>query len=71
MHLGTAVAKATTTVAVVYDQGSTWTFHFTSQGRSIGQIVESEAALSSAGWRIVIPDRFAAKLRSDGLLPTA
>jgi hypothetical protein len=71
MPIGTAADHASTAIGLVFDQGSTWTFRFAVQGRNLGQIVESRAQLASAGWQVVVPDRFAAQLQSRGVPPTA
>jgi hypothetical protein len=71
MPLGTAGVRASTSIASVFDQGSTWTFRFSVQGHELGQIVESRAELASAGWQVVVPDRFIAQLRSSGAAATA
>ena len=55
----------------MYDQGSTWTFRFSSQGRVVGDLVSTRADLERGGWRVVIPDTFAESLRADGVVPTA
>jgi hypothetical protein len=69
--LGTAVDHASTPISTVFDQGSTWTIRFTTQGRVLGDIVSSRADLSSNGWRIEVPDRFVQALRTEGVVPTA
>jgi hypothetical protein len=71
MALGAAAERHSTGVAEVFDQGGTWTFRFTTQGVVAGQVEVSRADLSAAGWQIVIPDRFAAALRADGVVPTS
>jgi hypothetical protein len=68
--LGTVAERGDTTVADVYDQGSTWTFRFVTQGVLAGQVEVSRAALERSGWRLVVPDRFAAALRAKAVVPT-
>jgi hypothetical protein len=70
-QLQTASGNAADSVQAVFDQGSTWTFRFTLQGRVLGEVVQSRAELVSAGWRVVVPDEYAVKLRSEGVAPTA
>jgi hypothetical protein len=70
MLLGNAGAKATTKVSSVYDQGSTWTFRFSTQGHFAGVVVMSRGELAQSGWRVVIPDRFAQALDDAGVVPT-
>jgi hypothetical protein len=69
--LGTAADHASTEIATVFDQGSTWTIRFTTQGRVLGDVVRSRADLASRGWRIELPERFVEALRRAGVVPTA
>jgi hypothetical protein len=71
MLLGTAAERGSTDVADVFDQGTTWKFRFSTQGRVVGEIDQNRADLERAGWRVVIPDRFADLLRGGGVVPTA
>jgi hypothetical protein len=71
MLLGTASERADSEVVDVYDQGSTWTFRFTTQGQVAGQISVRRADLERAGWKVVVPARFADALRAQEVLPTA
>jgi hypothetical protein len=71
MPLGTTGVHASTSIASVFDQGSTWTFRFSVQGHELGEIVESRAELARVGWQVVVPDRFIAQLRSSGVPATA
>jgi hypothetical protein len=71
MLLEIATANASTSVGTVFDQGSTWTFRFTVQGRVLGTVVESRADLANAGWRVSVPAQYADVLRRDGVVPTA
>jgi hypothetical protein len=71
LPLGTAGVHASTSIASVFDQGSTWTFRFGVQGNELGQIVVSRAELARAGWQVVVPDRFIAQLRRSGVAATA
>jgi hypothetical protein len=70
MSLGTVGEKQSTDVAEVFDQGGTWTFRFRTQGLLAGQVAMSRADLKAAGWQLVVPDRFAEKLRADDVVPT-
>jgi hypothetical protein len=71
MLLEIAGVHASTAVGDVFDQGSTWTFRFSVQGRVLGTVVESRADLANAGWQVVVPATYAETLRRDGVLPTA
>jgi hypothetical protein len=71
LPLGTAAARTTTSIVSVFDQGSTWTIRYSVEGRDLGQIVESRAELASAGWQVVVPDRFITQLRSSGVAATS
>jgi hypothetical protein len=69
--LGNIAAKNHTTVHSVFDEGSTWTFHFSTQGRDVGTIVRSRADLGAAGWRVPLPDSFGDSLARAGVPPTS
>ena len=71
MALGTVPADASTSIAAVFDQGSTWTFRFSVQGRFVGEIGVRRADLVSARWQVVVPARFGAQLQIDGVAPTS
>lgn len=71
MLLGTAAERGSTGVNDVFDQGATWKFQFSTQGRVVGEIQQKRADLERTGWRVVIPDQFADALRAGGVVPTA
>jgi hypothetical protein len=71
MPLGTVADHGSVAIASVFDQGSTWTFRFSVQGRELGEIVESRADLASDRWEVVVPDRFIAQLHDQSVAPTA
>ena len=52
------------------DQGSTWMFHFTAQGKDGGEIRIERADLAAGGWRITVPERVGQRLRSAGAPPS-
>ena len=68
--LGNIEAKNHTTLQSVFDQGSTWTFRFSSQGRYAGQVVMSRADLEAADWHVAVPDQYAATLARAGVPST-
>jgi hypothetical protein len=68
--LGNIEAGTHTTVHSVYDEGSTWTFRFSTQGRFVGEVVMSRADLANTGWHVALPDRFAQALATEGVVPT-
>jgi hypothetical protein len=68
--LGNAAAKSTTSALSVYDQGSNWTFRFSTQDRYVGEVVMTRSELQQSGWQVVIPDRFAQALAAQGVVPT-
>ena len=70
MLLGAAAERGETHVADVFDQGGTWNFRFTTQGRVAGEVALSKADLQRGGWRVSIPAAFADTLRADGVVPT-
>jgi hypothetical protein len=69
--LGLVGEKGTTSIATVYNQGSSWTFQFSVQGHILGDVTRTRADLAGSGWRVVIPDAFAATLAHEGVVPTA
>jgi hypothetical protein len=71
MLIGTAAEQGNTDFADVFDQGDSWTFRFSTQGRIVGEIERNRADLERAGWRVVIPGQFADALRTEGVVPTA
>jgi hypothetical protein len=66
MPMSTARGQATTTVRDVIDQGDSWTFRFTAQGRPAGELHLTRAALERSGWAIEIPTDVEARLRQAG-----
>jgi hypothetical protein len=68
--LATAERQETTEVRDVVDQGKTWTFRFTSQGFSGGELRFTKTDLARAGWKIDIPQAVGNRLASEGAKPT-
>jgi hypothetical protein len=68
--LGNIAAEEHTTVQSVFDQGSTWTFRFSSQGRNVGEVTMSRADLAQDGWHVQVPAQFADSLTRAGVPPT-
>jgi len=54
----------------VIDQGSTWTFRFSGQGRDAGSFDVTRDQLREAGWRLEIPTALGDGLRERGAPPT-
>jgi hypothetical protein len=71
MLLGTAAQDGTTSVAAVFDQGSTWTFRFAAQGKVVGEVALTRSDLVASGWQVVVPDGFARLLQRQGVVPSA
>lgn len=68
--LGNVAARGTTSVENVFDEGSRWTFRFSTQDRVVGDVVMSRDDLISSGWRVVVPARFAEALAGEGVVQT-
>ena len=68
--LGNIAAQDTTTIGTVFDEGSQWTFRFSTQDRVVGDVVMSRDDLIGSGWRVAVPARFAQKLATEGVIPT-
>ena len=54
----------------VLDQGDTWVFAFTPQGRGGGEITISRADLSAAGWKVAVPESVIERFRTMGAPPS-
>ncbi|MGQ0617799.1 MAG: hypothetical protein ACT4PW_12550 [Acidimicrobiia bacterium] len=54
----------------VIDQGDTWVFHFSGQGRDGGELRLGRAELEAAGWSIQVPDAVGTRLAELGAPPT-
>jgi len=57
-------------VQSVFDQGSSWTFRFSTQDRDLGTVTMSRAELEAAGWLVHVPDGYGQTLTRAGLPPT-
>jgi len=68
LNLATTDAHSESTVQEVIDQGDTWVFRFGYSGYE-EQVEVARAELAEAGWRVQVPDSFAAALRDRGVLP--
>jgi hypothetical protein len=68
--LGYVDQEATTPVHEVLDQGGRWTFRFSAQGQSGGQLTVSRADLEAGDWRLDIPDAVGERLRGSGAPPS-
>ena len=56
MALATAGSDRTTTTSEVIDQGPSWTFRFSAQGRSGGEVRVTRGELEASNWTVVISD---------------
>jgi hypothetical protein len=68
--LGNVAANDSTSVTNVFDEGSSWTFHFSTQDRVVGEIVMSRDDLIRNGWHVAVPARYAQALVGEGVVPT-
>ncbi len=65
------VSPGTSVMALdVIDQGETWSFRLTGQGRDAGTLDVSGAQLRDGGWRLAVPTAIGDRLRDDGAAPT-
>jgi hypothetical protein len=62
--------ERTRTVTAVIDHGETWIFEFAYGGADGGELVVNRAELEDAGWRITVPEEFAARMRAAGMEPS-
>ena len=68
--LGPIAEKSHTTGRSVYDEGSSWTFRVSTQGRDLGAVVMSRTDLEAGNWHVAVPDRFAEMLARANVPPT-
>jgi hypothetical protein len=68
LSLTTVEAGSETTVEEVLDQGSRWVFRFSYSGYA-EEIVVSRSDLARSGWRVEVPEGFAAALHDRGVSP--
>ena len=68
--VGIAPARSATEIDDVIDQGDVWIFHFDGQARDGGEIQITRRELADHGWKVVIPDAVAARLRAAGAAPS-
>lgn len=64
--VGTVRAGETATFDRIYDQGDTWVFRFSSQGRDGGEIERTRDELELEDWQVPIPESVAETLRAAG-----
>lgn len=70
MILTTAGQKATTAAVDVVDQGPSWVFRFSAQGRDGGELRITRAVLKQAGWTVGVPEAVIERLRQQGAPPS-
>jgi hypothetical protein len=58
------------TIPAVVDQGDSWVFRFAYGGVEGSELGVSRAELQRAGWKVTVPDTFAARMRAAGLPPS-
>ena len=66
MHLSTVPRHGTITVSEVIDQGETWIFRLTAQGRRASEFRTDRRELEAAGWAANIPIVAGTELRDAG-----
>ena len=70
LHLGTIERESEDTIEQVADMGERWIFRFRYRDLEQEQVTLSRAALSSAGWRVEVPEALAERLRTRGEPPS-
>lgn len=70
MSLTTANQRATTDQVDVIDQGPSWVFRFSAQGRDGGELRIARAALKQGGWTVDVPEAVIERLRQQGAPPS-
>jgi hypothetical protein len=68
--LGTARRGGTMRAEEVLDRGAVWTFRFTGQGYTAGELRIERGELEAAGWTVAIPEEVGARLRAEGAVPS-
>lgn len=67
--VGRAVQQCSTSFHEIVDQGTTWTIHFSAQGRDAGEVTVDRAQLEGDGWIYRIPADVIDALRTAGTPP--
>jgi hypothetical protein len=71
LHLGTTIERESEEmIEQVADMGERWVFRFRFRDLEQEQVTLSRAALSSAGWRVEVPESLAERLRTRGEPPS-
>jgi hypothetical protein len=70
VDLGVAERSTRTTFAEVFDQGDTWVIRFSYAGVDAGAVTLDRRDLVRDGWRVVVPEAVAAKLRGAAVSPS-
>jgi hypothetical protein len=66
MAVGSVRRESTLTFRDIVDQGDSWTFQLSAQGKDGGKLQLSKADLEKAGWQVEIPQSVSDKLLSQG-----
>ena len=67
MSVTTATQRSTAAAQAVIDQGATWVFRFSTQGRPGGEVRISRADLRREAWAVRVPDAVVDSFRSRGV----
>jgi hypothetical protein len=70
LHLGTLERESEEMIEQVADMGERWVFRFGFRDLELELVTLSRAALSSAGWRVEVPEALAERLRTRGEPPS-
>jgi len=66
MPVGSVRRASTATFRDVVDQGGSWTFRLSAQGKDGGEVEISKADLAKAGWHFEIPQSVSDELLAEG-----
>lgn len=67
LGLGIVQKKGTSSRQEVLDFGSRWTFKFTYEGQTVGDLSVDRSQLESSEWTLVIPSEVGARLKESGV----
>ena len=67
MSITTATKRSTTAAQAVIDQGATWVFRFSTQGRGGGEVRISRPDLRRDAWGVRVPDTVMDAFRGRGV----
>jgi hypothetical protein len=70
LAIGAFERQSITDAEELLEQGRSWTFRVTGQGREGGEFTRTRTQLARSGWRLEVPPFVAATLRAGGAPPS-